>query len=492
MEGYTHAKGNEVSGAHVRPPRVHEPGNCATKALRLWQVLHVGRGSEYHGTMSFTVPPVTANTLDYISFLNDSPSSYHAAHTVAGRLEDLGFVRQDETQPWDASPGGHVLIREGAVVAWVVPQSIASDVAFRIVGAHTDSPALTLKPTASAHTADGWNQIAAEIYGGMLLNSWLDRELAIAGRVFTHDGREILLRTGALARIPQLAIHLDRTVNDGLKLDRQAHMRPVWAVGKGSDADVLDIVARDAGLESREEILSYDLVLVPAQGAGVFGADGEFVAAGRQDNLSSVHAGLVALENLATDGLPESGDILIFACFDHEEVGSESVTGAAGPLLEDVLRRTAQALGRDGEGYAQMIRRSVQVSADAAHSVHPNYPGHHDPDTRPMMGAGPVAKINANQRYATDARSLAIWRRAAQTAGISVQEFVSNNAMPCGSTIGPIAATRLGISTVDVGVPLLSMHSAREMSHVDDQYGLTQVLRAFWTMPGQVKPSDNN
>lgn len=432
--------------------------------------------------MTFTISPLHANTLDYIDFLADSPSSYHAARVVADRLIDAGCVLQDETQPWDASPGGHVLIREGAVVAWVVPQNLGDNGGFRIVGAHTDSPALTLKPNASTKTSDGWGQIGVEIYGGMLLNSWLDRELAIAGRVFTADGRELLVRTGALARIPQLAIHLDRGVNDGLKLDRQAHMRPVWAVGAGADEDVMDIVARDAGLSSASEIVSSDLVLVPSEGGGTFGVDGEFVAAGRQDNLSSVHAGLVALEGLLKQGVPDSGDVLVFACFDHEEVGSESVTGAAGPLLEDVLRRTAGALGRDVDGFARMIRQSVQVSADAAHSVHPNYPGHHDPDTRPMMGAGPVVKINANQRYATNARGVAVWRQAVREAGVQDQEFVSNNAMPCGSTIGPIAATRLGVTTVDVGIPLLSMHSAREMSHVEDQFALTRILSAFWTM----------
>lgn len=432
--------------------------------------------------MSFSVPPVQANALDYIGFLGDSPSSYHAAHTVAARLEEHGCVRQDETQPWDASPGGHVLIREGAVVAWVVPQNVDEATGFRIVGAHTDSPWLTLKPTPSTRTADGWGQLGVEIYGGMLLNSWLDRELAIAGRVFTADGREVLVRTGALARIPQLAIHLDRSVNDGLKLDRQQHMHPVWAVAEGSERDVMEIVARDAGLSGAEEIVSYDLVLIPSEGAGVFGADGEFIAAGRQDNLSSVHAGLVACENVLKQGIPAGGDILVFACFDHEEVGSDSRTGAGGPLLENVLHRTALALGKTEDEYAQMIARSVQISADAAHSVHPNYPSHHDPDTRPMMGSGPVAKINANQRYATDGRSLAMWREAARSARVPVQEFVSNNSMPCGSTIGPITATRLGISTVDVGIPLLSMHSAREMSHVDDQYSLMQILASFWTM----------
>ncbi|WP_175956386.1 M18 family aminopeptidase [Schaalia sp. Marseille-Q2122] len=430
--------------------------------------------------MTFSFDPTTANALDYTHFLNDCPSSYHAAHVVAGRLVDAGFTMQDETQPWDATPGGHVMIREGAAIAWVVPQQLADTAAFRIVGAHTDSPTFTLKPNASTQTADGWNQFGVEIYGGMLINSWLDRELALAGRVITHDGRELLVRTGALARIPQLAIHLDRSVNsEGLSLKRQQHMHPIWAVDTPG-ADILDIIARDAGLDSAEEIASYDIVTIPQQGAGFFGVNGEFIASGRQDNLSSVHAGLVALEKVAAEGVPADGDILVFACFDHEEIGSNSRTGAAGPLLSDVLTRTAHALGRDAEDLARMIAASFCVSADAAHSVHPNYAERHDPDTRPMMGRGPVVKINANQSYATDATGIARWKQVCAAAGVPVQEFVSNNDMPCGSTIGPITATRLGIRTVDIGVPLLSMHSAREMAHVDDQFALTTALAEYW------------
>lgn len=430
--------------------------------------------------MTFSFDPTTANALDYTHFLNDCPSSFHAAHVVAGRLVDAGFTMQDETQPWDAAPGGHVMIREGAVIAWVVPENLADNAGFRIVGAHTDSPTFTLKPNASTQTADGWNQFGVEIYGGMLINSWLDRELALAGRVITHDGRELLVRTGALARIPQLAIHLDRTVNsEGLTLKRQRHMHPIWAVD-APGANILDIIARDAGLESAADIASYDIVTIPQQGAGFFGVNGEFIASGRQDNLSSVHAGLVALETVVSEGIPTDGDVRVFACFDHEEIGSHSRTGAAGPLLSDVLTRTAHALGRDAEGLARMIAASFCVSADAAHSVHPNYGERHDPDTRPMMGRGPVIKINANQSYATDATGIARWKQVCDAAGVPVQEFVSNNDVPCGSTIGPITATRLGIRTVDVGIPLLSMHSAREMAHVNDQYALTTALAEYW------------
>ena len=193
-----------------------------------------------------------------------------------------------------------------------------------------------------------------------------------------------------------------------------------------------------------------------------------------------MHPGLVALERLATQGTPAGGDVTVFMCFDHEEVGSESRTGAAGPILETVLRRTAKALGRDEDGFERMLAASSCVSADAAHSVHPNYADHHDPNNRPVMGRGPVLKINSKQRYATDGEGIALWKRACAAAGAVSQSFVGNNAMPCGTTIGPITATRLGILTVDVGVGLLSMHSAREMSHVDDLLTLSQVLEAYW------------
>lgn len=426
----------------------------------------------------FDYDETTLHAIDYRHFLLDSPSPYHAADLVAQRLVDAGFVRQDEKEPWDASPGGHVLLRAGAVVAWVVPETVSEEAGFRIIGAHTDSPAFRLKPSLSSTSADGWKQIDVEVYGGMLWNSWLDRELAIAGRLLMRDGSRVLVRTGALARIPQLAIHLDRQVNpEGLKLDPQKHLHPVWSLD--SDADLMTEIAKYAGVEAGD-VVAHDLILIPQQGPGTFGDRGQFFAAGQQDNLSSVHAGLTALERLAKKGTPKDGDVLVFMCFNHEEIGSQTRSGAAGPILETVLERTSAALGRDLDGRHRMLAASSCVSADAAHSVHPNYADRHDPANRPVMGRGPILKINANQRYATDGEGVALWMRACEAAGVASQDFVSNNTMPCGSTIGPITATRLGILTVDVGVGLLSMHSAREMSHVDDLIGLSKALEAYW------------
>lgn len=427
----------------------------------------------------FDYSETDVHTIDYQHFLLDSPSPYHAADLVAQRLVDAGFTRQDETEPWNASPGGHVMVRGGAVAAWVVPTSVTEQTGFRIVGAHTDSPVFHVKPSLTSSTADGWGQIDVEVYGGMMWNSWLDRELAVAGRLMMKDGRQVLVRTGALASIPQLAIHLDRGVNpEGLKLDPQKHLHPVWTVDN-PEANFMAEVAKYAGVNVKD-IVSHDLILIPQQGPATFGESGQFFAAGQQDNLSSVHAALTAFERLTKAGTPTDGDVRIFMCFNHEEIGSATREGAAGPILQTVLERTAYALNRDADGVARMFAASSCISADAAHSVHPNYAEYHDPATHPVMGRGPVLKINANQRYATDGEGIALWHRACAAAGVPSQDFVSNNAMPCGSTIGPITATRLGILTVDVGVGLLSMHSAREMSHVNDLIGMSKALEAYW------------
>ncbi len=412
-------------------------------------------------------------TLDLLDFLAASPSSHHAAAEVADRLTAAGFHRQDEAAPWDAAPGGHVLVRGGAVMVWWVPEGASPDSGFRIIGSHTDSPGFTLKPSPDLGAA-GWQQAAVEVYGGPILASWLDRELTLAGRVVLADGTEKLVSTGPVLRIPHLAIHLERSSE--LKLDRQRHMQPVLSVGD-PEVSVLDVVAEVAGVAA-SDILAHDLITCDTQRGEVFGAGADLLAAGRLDNLTSVHASVQALLN-AVDSGDTGDDVLVLAAFDHEEVGSGSVTGAAGPVLADVLARTGRFLGADDDRLHRMYARSSCVSADAAHSVHPNYVDKHDPTHHPLINAGPVTKINGNQRYASDAVTVGMWERACRAAGVPSQTFVGNNAVPCGSTIGPITATRLGIPTVDVGVPLLSMHSARELAGVRDQLWFTEALEAY-------------
>ena len=409
---------------------------------------------------------------DLAAFVSASPSAFHAASEGAQRLRAAGFADQDERDRLGAAPGGHVLVRDGALLAWRIPEDAEPTTGFRIIGAHTDSPGFVLKPNPDVEGA-GWQQLSTEIYGAPLLNSWLDRELGLAGRLILVDGGQRLVRTGPMLRIPQLAIHLDRGVNDeGLKLDRQWHTRPVWGVG-GRSGGVLDHVAERAGAPV-EDILGFELVTFDTAAPAVFGTDGEFFASGRLDNLSSVHAGLTAMINSA-----DSAWITVLAAFDHEEVGSGSRSGAAGPALADLLRRITHGLGGDAEAHFQALAASVCLSSDTGHAVHPNYISRHDTGNRPLLNAGPLLKINANQRYATNAVGAAMWRRACRSAGVATQEFVSNNNLPCGSTIGPVTATRLGLTTIDVGAPLLSMHSVRELAGTQDLPDLAAAMGAF-------------
>jgi aspartyl aminopeptidase len=418
---------------------------------------------------------------DLGSFVTASPSSFHAVREAARRLEAAGFTALDEQADWDAEAvrGSRFVLRDGSLIAWSAPEDASEASSFRIVGSHTDSPALKVKPDPQL-AAETIAQVGVEVYGGALLNSWLDRELRLAGRLVLRGGREVLVATGPLLRVPQLAVHLDRGVNsDGLTLNPQKHMQPILGLG---DVDVLGLLAERAGVE-RSEILGTDVVTADAQAPGFFGAHEEFLASGRLDNLSSVHAEVEALVRLASGAGSGAADgerpIALMVANDHEEVGSASRSGAAGPFLEDVLVRVHAALGGDEASRRRALAGSMVLSADAGHAAHPNYPERHDPVNRPRLGAGPILKINANQRYATDAVGTATLSEACERAGVPLQAFVSNNAMPCGSTIGPITATRLGMTTIDVGITLLSMHSAREMCAVADPLHLSRACEEF-------------
>lgn len=426
-------------------------------------------------------PRARDTALDLGAFVTASPSSFHAAREAARRLERDGFTELLETDAWDGADvaGNRFVLRDGSLIAWSAPEGADASAPFRIVGSHTDSPALKLKPNPQLG-AEGLSQVGVEIYGGPLLNSWLDRELRMAGRLALADGSTVLVDTPGLLRVPQLAVHLDRAVNkDGLQLDPQRHMQPLIGF---APADVLGILAEHAGV-AREDIVGTDVVTVDAQAPSLFGAEGEFLASGRLDNLTSVHAEVEALLSVAaaprTESASGSAPIALMVANDHEEVGSATRSGAAGPFLEDVLVRVHAALGGDESSRRRVLASSLVLSADAGHAAHPNYPERHDPVTRPRLGEGPMLKINAQQRYATDAVGIAAFAAACERAGVPHQHFVSNNAMPCGSTIGPITATRLGMTTIDVGITLLSMHSAREMCATADPLLLQQACAAF-------------
>ncbi|WP_420174339.1 M18 family aminopeptidase [Luteococcus sp. OSA5] len=413
--------------------------------------------------------------LDFIGsfadFVTASPTSYHAVAQMADQLRAAGFTELDEKQSWPHVAGGQFVIRDGALIAWLVPEEVDQTSGYRIVGSHTDSPSFKLKPNPTKTTA-GWQQAGMEVYGGPLNNSWLDRELGLAGRLVTIDGTVTLVRTGPIARIAQLAPHLDRSVNENLKLDRQRHLMPFYSLD--TSLDIEEYLCRVARIDV-SELAHHDVYAYPTEAPAVFGPDQEFFASSRMDNLSSVYASLRALMDV------EPGkDVVVLAAFDHEEVGSSTRSGACGPFLEDVLVRLSEGLGITGAGHRAMLACSSCLSADAGHAVHPNYVEMHDPNNHPQLNAGPLLKINGNQRYATDGVGSALWKRACEQADVPTQPFVGNNAVPCGSTTGPLTATRLGITTVDVGIPLLSMHSARELCGVEDPWYFKRALEAYW------------
>lgn len=415
---------------------------------------------------------------DYIDgfaeFVEASPTSYHAVETVAEILLAAGFTELDEADAWSTlEPGGRGFTRrDGAIIAWRAGSDLAASSPVRVLGCHTDSPGLVLKPQPD-FTAKGWAQLGVEVYGGPLLSTWFDRDLAVAGRLVASDGSEHLVRTEAIARVPMLAIHLDRDGGSAMTVDRQRHMQPVIGVGEVS---VGELLAKRAGIRA-EEIVGADVRLVDTQAPGLLGAERELFASPRLDNLTSVYAGLVAI----VAGEVAADSISMLAAFDHEELGSQTRSGASGPMLEDVLTRLRAGLGASEEESARAMSASWCLSADAGHSVHPNYSEKHDPNVQPIAGGGPMLKVNANQRYATDAHGAALWQRCCEQAGVASQVFVSNNGVPCGSTIGPLTATRLGMRTLDAGVPLLSMHSARELAHIDDLHGLAKIVGSFFT-----------
>jgi aspartyl aminopeptidase len=431
--------------------------------------------------------PDTAAALDLADFIAAAPSPFHAAAEAERRLAAAGFT------PAAVGPGSlergaarrEYLVRDGAVLAWAVPDGVTQDSPVRIVAAHTDSPVLKVKPRPDTGRA-GWRQVGVEVYGGALWNSWLDRDLSVAGRLVLADGSQVLVNTARpLLRVPQVAPHLDRGVNErGIKLDPQQHLTPVWGIGDAREGDLVEFLAAGAGVTAGD-VAAHELVLHDATPPAELGRDGEFLAAPRLDNLSSTHGGLAAFLAAVGSGAggagAADGAVLVYAAFDHEETGSVSVTGAAGPLLDFVLRRVWPAYQLPLPSGSPAVTGSFCLSADAAHAAHPNYLELHEPGHLLAPGGGPALKLNANQRYPTDAVGAAAWQRACEQADVPSQVFVGRNNVACGSTIGPSIAARTGIRTLDIGIPILSMHSARELCGTADPGYLAAACAAFLT-----------
>lgn len=405
---------------------------------------------------------------DLAAFLAASPSALHAALEAERRLLAAGFQTLDAREPrWGLGAGRYLLRRSASLVAFTVRGPGFRRL--RLLAAHTDSPHLALKPR-PAYACEGCLQLGVEPYGSALWNSWLDRDLGLAGSLALRDGRVVPVHVARpLARIPQLAIHLDRTVNEqGLKLNPQLHLAPLWGLAGGAGepgSELMGLLAAAAGVPG-DAVLGFDLQLCDLAAPARLGLAGELLSSGRLDNQASCQAGVAALV-AAAEGPAESLPVL--ALFDHEEVGSQSAEGADGVFAAQILERVAIECGLSRSAWLACLAGSLAISADMAHAIHPNHPERHDPRHHPRLGGGPVLKSNANRRYATDAAAAAQVRACAGRANLPLQDFCARSDLGCGSTIGPSLAAGLGLAVADVGAPMLSMHSARELMAVDDQ-----------------------
>ncbi len=419
-------------------------------------------------------------------FLAAAPTPFHAVAHMREELLAAGFEERLEAQDWESSAGQRFFVtRNGSSIIAVQTGSQGPQAGLRMVGAHTDSPCLMVKPVPEKYR-QGYYQLGVEVYGGALLNPWFDRDLSLAGRVSYRDGEGNLASAlvdfrRAIATIPSLAIHLDREANKKRGINPQTDIVPVLGLlPEGEKQDFRELLAGQLQSEhpalTVDKVLDYELCFYDTQPPALVGLDKSFIAAARLDNLLSCYTGLQAL--LSSDA--QQGALLV--CNDHEEVGSLSASGAQGPFLSSVLRRMAG----DEQAFNQLIEHSAMISADNAHGVHPNFADRHDENHGPKINAGPVLKINANQRYASNSETTGMFRLLAAREAVPVQSFVVRTDMACGSTIGPITAGELGVRTVDVGVPTFAMHSPRELAGSQDAWHLALVLRRFYDHPGSL------
>lgn len=412
-----------------------------------------------------------------LEFIDQSPTPFHAVAEIVKTLEKHDFTRLNETEPWDLSPGEkyYVSRNDTALVAFVLGSKSPESAGFKIIGAHTDSPNLRLKPN-PVYDKNGYIQLGVEVYGGVLLSTWTDRDLSLAGRVILRSQKSRLIKIDRpLLRIPQLAIHFNRSVNEkGLILNQQTHLPPIFALGKSKDA-LLNLIAGEIKCRPGD-ILGMELSLYDVQPGTFAGLNQEFIFAPRLDNLASCHSATLALVQ-STEKNPFTR-VAVF--FDNEEVGSQSAQGGDSPFLKDILERISLSSDKSREALMRAIARSTFISADMAHAVHPNYPEMHDPNHMPVINNGPVIKTNAGQRYATDSISSAYFETLCERASVKAQKFAMRSDLACGSTIGPVTAANLGIRTVDVGNPMLSMHSAREMAGTQDHGDIIKVFKEFY------------
>jgi aspartyl aminopeptidase len=422
-----------------------------------------------------------------LSFLEGSPGPYHAVANLALMLNEAGYVLLGEEDQWFLKPQGrYYLIRnDSSLIAFNYGDSEQVETSIRMVGAHTDSPTLMIKP--QPEKIKKYFQLGVEVYGGALLNPWFDRDLSIAGRVVFRDeqssslDKRLINFARPVASIPSLAIHLDREANSKRSVNPQTDILPIlFETGSSSGDDFRAILNKQILKEHSDlreiSVLDYELCFYDCHPPAQIGLYGDFIASARLDNLLSCYSGAQALIN--SSGKQTS----MLVCNDHEEVGSASASGAQGPMLQTTLERIVP----DAEARARVISQSLLISADNAHGHHPNYPAKHDGNHLPVLNGGPALKINVNQRYATSSVTSALFRGWCEQEDVSLQSFVSRTDMACGSTIGPITATRIGVATLDVGVPTFAMHSIRELAGARDAYELSRVMTACFNHPDRL------
>lgn len=429
-----------------------------------------------------------------LQFLQQSPTPFHAVQTMQSNFKNAGFETLREEDTWHLKAGGrYVVQRNGSsIIAFTLGQADPAETGFRMSGAHTDSPCLKLKPNAvmpvNPQTGSAL-QFAVEVYGGALLAPWFDRDLSLAGRVEYRLadgslGSALLDWQRPLATVPSLAIHLDREANSNRTINAQKDIPPVLALqASAADFDfdrwITDALHEQQGVDKVDSVLAHELYFYDTQAPAMVGLHEEFIASARLDNLLSCYVGQQAL---LADQAAQAENFALLVCNDHEEVGSNSACGAQGPFLRSVLARiSAQLSGSDAaESVERMTRRSLFLSIDNAHGLHPNFADKHDNNHGPLMNRGPVIKVNANQRYATNSGTTARFKALCEQAEVPVQSFVVRSDMGCGSTIGPVTAAGLGVETIDIGVPTYAMHSIRELAGSDDAWYLARVVKRFF------------
>jgi|TARA_B110000037_G_C17123094_1_gene506747 aspartyl aminopeptidase len=410
---------------------------------------------------------------DLMVFLDASPTPFHAVRCMSELLAKSGFTELNESDNWTLKTGDkHFLSRNGSsIIAFTVGSTPLTTAGLRMTGAHTDSPCLMVKPQPEI-AVKGYLQLGVEVYGGALLNPWFDRDLSIAGRLVYRNKRQQLKQTlvdfkRPVAIIPSLAIHLDRKANSDRTVNAQTDLPPLLMMT--DKAESFRELLADEFLLDGEEVLDYEMCLYDTQGAAMLGINNELLASARLDNLLSCFVTTQALIQA------DATNTCLMVCNDHEEVGSVSAVGADGPFLEAVVARLTESDERNA-----VIDKSLMISCDNAHAVHPNYPSTHDSLHSPRLNGGPVIKVNVKQRYATTSLTASLFRQLCADVDVPVQSFVSRSDTACGSTIGPITAARLGVATLDVGIPQLAMHSCREVTGSLDAARLTDVLAAFF------------